>query len=102
MITWKVKNSKRQAQTGLVTMITMQLVAQQNDVVAEQELDIVLRPKDPSESDFVPFDQLTEDQFIDWAKQSLKPEGVASTEVELNAKLQEKLNPPILDGLPWD
>lgn len=101
MITWNIKNTKRQVASGLVTMVTMQLVAQQDDAVVEQEMDIVLRPKDSADPGFVPFEQLTKDQVTQWVHQSLTPEGVASAEAEISAKLQEKLSPPVMDGLPW-
>ena len=56
---------------------------------------------DPDPDNYTPFDQLLEDQVIDWVKTALGDEQVASIEASLEAQIQEKLNPTHAAGLPW-
>lgn len=101
MINWKVKNARRETQTGLVTMVNVVLVAEQNGVIVEHEIDVVLPLKNADSPDFVPFEQLTESQVIDWVKQAMKAEGVAHAEADVQVKLQNKTTPAMADGVPW-
>ena len=102
MIIWKIKNAKRHSDTGLVSLVSIDLIAQNSDLAIEHQIDIPLPPKDAASADFVPFEQLTEGQLIDWAKQAMKPEGVAYAESDATVKLQNKANPIMADGTPWD
>ena len=56
---------------------------------------------DPDPDNYTPFDQLLEDEVIDWVKTALGDEQVASIEASLEAQIQEKLNPTHAAGLPW-
>ena len=56
---------------------------------------------DPDPDNYTPFDQLLEDQVIDWVKTALGDEQVASIEASLETQIQEKLNPTHAAGLPW-
>lgn len=53
---------------------------------------------DPDASDFVTFDQLTEETVLNWVKAKLD---TAQIEQALSQKLNKKLNPTIVSGLPW-
>lgn len=56
---------------------------------------------DPDPSDYTPFDELEEEQVIEWVKEALGEEQVASIASGLTAQIQEKLNPTRAAGLPW-
>lgn len=101
MITWKIKNTRRNVDTGLVTMVSVELSSSEENVSIEHQVDVALPLNDPASRDFVLFDQLTEDQVLDWAKQTLTAEGVASAEADAIAKLQQKISPITANGLPW-
>jgi len=52
----------------------------------------------PDSPDYTPFDQLTEEMVLGWVKGELD-----TTQIEqaLAQKLDKKLNPTIVSGLPW-
>lgn len=53
---------------------------------------------DPNTSDFVPFEDLTEDTVLDWVKGELDTDSIEAT---LASKLEEKTRPATLSGVPW-
>lgn len=56
----------------------------------------------PAGGTFVPYDQLTEAQVIDWVKSTLGPEQVAKIEADLTSQLAYSANPPVVSlPLPW-
>lgn len=56
---------------------------------------------DPTDADFTPYSDLTEEQVIGWVKEALGEESVANIASQLEAKLAEKKNPPVVAGMPW-
>jgi len=54
---------------------------------------------DPSSPDFVPYDQLTEEQVLGWVWN----DGVDkdATEAALQTKIDAQINPTTADGVPW-
>ena len=54
---------------------------------------------DPSSPDFVPYDQLTEEQVLGWVWN----DGVDkdATETALQAKIDAQITPTTADGVPW-
>lgn len=57
--------------------------------------------KDPSDPTFVPYDQLTEAQVIDWVKDAMGAEQVAAHEASVAAQIDRQKNPTSAAGVPW-
>lgn len=55
---------------------------------------------DPESPDFVPFDQLLEQDVVDWLKTN--QEWLDDLEARLDADIKNQQNPPVLQGLPWE
>lgn len=53
----------------------------------------------PNDPNFVPFEQLSKDQVMSWLHNTVDFETV---EAEINEALQNRINPPVINGLPWD
>lgn len=56
---------------------------------------------EPDPAAYTPYDEVTEEQAIQWAKDALGPETVTAIESGLAAQEQEILNPTNADGVPW-
>ena len=54
---------------------------------------------DPESPDFIPFEDLTESDVIDWLM--AKEDWADNLEATLDANIEQQVNPPILQGLPW-
>ena len=52
----------------------------------------------PEGSDYIPFEELTEEIVIGWVKDTLDVEEI---EASLNAQIEEQKNPKTLKGLAW-
>jgi hypothetical protein len=57
--------------------------------------------KDPADEDFVPYDQITEAQVIQWVKDQMGDELVAAHEANVQAQIDRQLQPQTASGLPW-
>lgn len=53
----------------------------------------------PNAPDFIPFDQLTEQDVIGWLE--AKEGWAEDLEARLDADIERQKNPPILSGTPW-
>jgi len=53
-------------------------------------------------SNFIPFDQITEEDAIEWTKAALGDEQVAATYANIDSQIEAMKNPPIITPpLPW-
>lgn len=63
--------------------------------------DIIDLELNESES-FTPFEQLTQQQVIEWVKDSLTPAGVKEIETTISTAINNQLNPSAISpALPW-
>jgi len=51
--------------------------------------------------ELIPFSELTEEQVIEWVKETLGEEKVAEIDQALLNQLEEQRNPSKAAGLPW-
>lgn len=56
---------------------------------------------DPTSKSFIPYEDLTEENCIDWVKADLGSESVASIEARISSDLDEQVNPTDAAGVPW-
>ena len=55
-------------------------------------------------SDFIPFEDLTNETIVSWIKEMLGPQGVADYEAAVAGQIDAKINPPVVPTvkpLPW-
>ena len=56
---------------------------------------------DPDPATFVPFNQLTKEEVLNWVFDALGIDQVVSIQEGLNNQIQQKLNPTSKAGVPW-
>ena len=54
---------------------------------------------DPSSPDYIPYEDLTEDDVLNWVYALIDKD---ATELTATEKLKGILNPTVLDGVPWE
>ena len=57
--------------------------------------------KDPADPDFIPYDQLTEAQVIQWVKDEMGADTVAAHEANVQAQIDKQKHPTNAAGVPW-
>lgn len=98
---WTIENMKRQTGTGLVVEVAYKVVAKQGGLIADHRGKVTLTG-DPSAPGFVPFEQLTESQVIQWVKDSVDVSAIeAGVQSALEAKVQKVEQKEVVSGLPW-
>lgn len=98
--TWGVNNMERVLTDGFVLIAYWTCTAMQ-DGKSYQVYGSQPFPYDPSQPDFVPYDQLTEPLVVGWVQAAMGPEKVAEQEATAVAQLQQVLNPTTAVGAPW-
>ena len=57
---------------------------------------------DPDKPNFVPFDEITEAQAIQWTQDALGEEQVAAVYTSIDSQIEDQINPKIVTPtLPW-
>ena len=62
---------------------------------------ITLPHKDHNAPDFIPYDNLTEAQVVQWVKEEMGADTVAAHEAAVQAQIDAQKNPTSASGTPW-
>jgi hypothetical protein len=87
-IIWNVYNLVRTMPEGVVTMVNCRVSMIDGEHKALGNINQDVPYKSPSDPGFIPFDQLTETETVQWVKDQLGPEKIA----QLQRALQNTLN----------
>jgi hypothetical protein len=101
--TWSIKHllSLDSTQQGFVCRVFAEVTGTRDGVSVTYPADVSF--KEPSET-FIPYDQLTEQQVIDWVIAGLDPVTYETLVNAIDQAIDSQLNPPVtpqLTPLPW-
>lgn len=104
MSTWKITGIKVlpqvEGQVDVVSKVAWVAKLSEADKTASECGDA--RLEYTAGSTFVPFEQLTEEQLVDWVKAALGEEEVAKVEANLSGCLKYLIAPAVVNkSLPW-
>lgn len=95
---WKIVEMERQPSDDYVFMVHFTIDAMDGEFTSQIFDSIELnRPEK-----LLDFNSLTEDLVIEWIKNKLGEENIISIENQLKELIEEKKNPKVLFGLPWE
>jgi hypothetical protein len=92
---WSVVQMDRQVADGFVTTVHYNVSAVDGEFTASTYGTVGFTKE---EMDYVPFEQLTQEQVIGWVQDSL---GKDTVEEALATQIESKKNPVSESGLPW-
>lgn len=99
-IIWTVYNLIRTVPEGVVTMVCCKIAMFDGPHKALGNINQPVPYKSPSDPGFIPFDQLTEAETVQWVQEQLGPEKIAKLQRALQNTLnQEKVE--TAQGVPW-
>lgn len=97
---WNVFNMIRTVPEGVVEMVCCVVSKAEGNYSATARLNQKVPYKSPSDPGFVPFDQLTEVQVIQWVQEQLGTDRIDQIEKGLQQTInQQKVQ--TVEGLPW-
>jgi len=103
-IVWKVLQAERLVENGLITKVTYSCNGK-SDNFRDRVVGVVELEGDPNSGDFIPYEDLQEEDVLLWVKSAL---GDKYSETEnkvkgfLENKEQEFSNKTTEEGLPWN
>lgn len=103
--TWKIDKilALQEPQPNYIVEIGFTLTGTDGDVTASTVGRVAFDPANPSEN-FVVFEDIDERTLINWVKEVLTEEGVASHEAIVQGKIDEIVKPPLVPQsveFPW-
>lgn len=100
---WKILNMEHKTSDGFVIEVTSAYEKQDGPGYASRIF--VNEFEETAGSEFIPYEDLTEEIVIGWVKEALGADAVAETEAGVNllanTKKQDIENPTVEEGLPW-
>lgn len=93
--TWNVVQMERQTSDGFVTTVHYNVSAEDGEFTASTYGTVGYTKE---EMDYVPYEQLTQEQVIGWVQTSL---GKDEVEANLATQTEAQKNPVTESGLPW-
>lgn len=93
-ITWSIDQLERNVSDGLVTVSHWRVTAVDGDSFASNYGSV----SHERAEEFVPFEDLTQEEVIGWVKAKLDSEEI---EASLLAQIDAQKNPVSATGLPW-
>jgi len=100
-VQFNVIDIERSLPNGVVTQVHWRAAKQEGEQEASIFGSIGVPFKDPSDPTFVPFDELTHDQVVQWMLSKMGEEEVDEIEAILNAQIDAIKNPTNARGTPW-
>lgn len=98
-ITWSIPTLESRTADGFVLTVHYDATAT-NEQFSETIYGSV--SLDPDSELTVPYDEITQEIAVGWAKSALGEEEVERIETELEVRLDNQAAPPIVSGTPWD
>lgn len=101
MATWTIANLERNVADGGVTVAHWRVTESETvgeDTFTASSYGTVGFTPDASASDFVAYDDLTEEVVMGWVHAEVDQ---AETEAALTANIEGQKNPVSADGMPW-
>jgi hypothetical protein len=98
-VTWSISTLEHNTADGGVTVCHWSVSATDGDYSAGAYGTAGFTP-DPASPDFIPYDDLTEADVLEWiwAQESFNKDEI---EENLAKQIETQKNPPTLSGLPW-
>jgi len=97
---FKIKNLERTLPSGVVFKVHYIASITDNELIAET-YDSLIVSGNPNDSNFIPFDELTEDNVIQWIKDILGTEKIIEIKKNLLQQIESEKTPKISSGIPW-
>jgi hypothetical protein len=97
-----IVDAVRQLPSGVVTTLHWRATKVEDNYVASAYSEINVPTKDPSDPTFIPFEQLTESEVINWVLTAMGEEKVSALEANLVAQIEAQKNPVSATGVPWN
>ena len=99
MTNWKISTLDRDTADGFVNTAHWTASVTDGDFTASTYSTVGFTKEDGI--NYVPYEQLTEAQVIEWVKASLGAEGVAAIDTALANNIAEQKAPKVAAGTPW-
>lgn len=102
---WNIVQLKRKPDNGLVFEVIYTINFELNGEV-DRKVSVLELEGDINEPDFIPFENLTQENVLYWIQTTLGQSTISEIETEFKTRLEKRIdrknNPEYLTGKPWE
>lgn len=98
---WTISSLDRALPDGVVLTAHWRVSKTDGDASGSVYGTISFPAKDPADPDFIPYDQLTEAQVVEWVKDAMGANQVSAYEAAVQGQIDAQINPTKASGVPW-
>ena len=87
------------------TVVQVQYILTATDGTYTHSINGVVQLKPSENGNFIPFENLTQEQVIEWVKAAVRPEDINHYKMGLTRRLEHMVNPPVrpvIKPAPWN
>lgn len=102
--TWQIRTMYTVQQPDPDYVVTVFYVYTGNQDGTKSSIESTVTFDTNQQTNFIPYDQLTEETVIGWVEASLGEEGIAALQLTIQGRIDQLLNPPVTPSvtpLPW-
>lgn len=99
-IVWSVMNMERLEVDSVVIIVFYRATGTDGDLTAAADNAVRLPYKSPSDPSFIPYQDLTEQEVLNWVFEAIGPENKAIIERAVAGQIEQK-KIVLVDGVPW-
>ena len=96
----QINTLERQTDNGGVVVVHWRTVETSSQCTASLYGTESFTP-DPTALGYIPYENLTEADVVDWLEARWGDVGMAAKQAALDADILRQSNPPVVSGLPW-
>jgi hypothetical protein len=98
---WTISQLDRSMPDGVVLTAHWRVGDTQGSVSGSVYGTISFPAKDPNDSTFIPYDDLTQAQVVQWVKDEMGSNQVSAYEAAVQGQINAQVNPTTASGTPW-
>ena len=98
---WTISNLNSTLPDGCVTTAHWRVSKTDGTASGSVYGTISLPHKDHNDPTFIPYQDLTEAQVVQWVKEEMGADQVAAHEAAVDAQIDAQKNPTAASGVPW-
>ena len=106
MINWKIEELKYRATDGFVETVHWKCegieLEKLEGIIIKEHRETVVGSISYNGTPIIPYAELIEETVINWVKEKLGNQKVLEIEQHISNKIEEKKNPTLLNGKPWE
>ena len=99
---WQISSLDRALPDGVVLTAHWRVSKTDGDASGSVYGTVSFPAKNPADPTFIPYEDLTEAQVVEWVKDAMGANQVSAYEAAVQGQIDAQINPTKASGVPWN